>query len=947
MENDDEYKAFIKKLEKFPNYFQMGADYSNLRRWKKLKQKLDDETEDFEDMCEMDRFRNLNLFGCVYFYLGDMKHAESNILEVLTKSDWTNINACVMMAKMWYIQGKITKAKEIMEKLNELAEDPYKIDIAKGELCYAWSRLDPKHYKKGIDESEKLVSKYADKPEYPIWAFGLALFYRRCLHLSARSLHPDLNISVSQCFKRAKELFENNIRSDDIEPIYKARSYIELANLLALKNIFPDIESSSDDKIYSTIKEGVKLAPECASILMKAGKVMKYIRKYLESEEYLQKANELRPNSFNCHQLALIKISNIRHANYNKSGCNRPSYHSTNNHAGKSQIQKRRGKGSSKWQDARDKPTRTNTTTHTWSTPTNTSHQQTHKKQLFKSEANCPKVQLDQQTKERGSSTNPGLEEDCAVQEHCTFHDLENELVPDFKMMSLGVRTNKTSEKIYSDNTHTAHKVLSTTRASEGILESPETKHKGAQPNYESCPTPPIQPSNHLDQRPRVPESVPTQVEKQMTPPKQASMKSIIKSPNFKTFGKYKSRQLVPCLELLQRSVKYSNNTNFSACYDWGLTILHMTPQNYEAALEKFNIVINNSDSKDLRYKAYEQAGICRMKMSEDEHDKDREYHRKDAYEMFTRAIRCWADCQRMELHEYFNDAEQNCCSLREMILGDDSKSDDQQRKQLAHIYYLIRQYGPSLELYKELYNNLKDSSGQDIEIIQGIINNRLKLKQFDEARDLLAILLLSKEGSDCHKFKFEVLKEMLDYAIVNKDRMLAESVVHFDQNFSYDVVILYNESDKSSSKLGKCLAVWLFEIGLEVTYNTNDVIAGHSILEGQGIILGSSRMAICIINDDKKCDHLDYVMEMTLQEFHTDGREIFPLLINDSKLAGQFNLCKPFRVPGTNNSVFDEQKTDILKAFSDIYLASGNSPTKPQSETNQTSPKSYTLEQQ
>ncbi|ESP00108.1 hypothetical protein LOTGIDRAFT_158337 [Lottia gigantea] len=255
--------------------------------------------------------------------------------------------------------------------------------------------------------------------------------------------------------------------------------------------------------------------------------------------------------------------------------------------------------------------------------------------------------------------------------------------------------------------------------------------------------------------------------------------------------------------------------------YDWGITLLQMTPTNYDEVMEKFNHILEHDRSPFNRYRCYEQYGMCKIRMNEsqDFDQTSREKYRNDAVEMFRRAIRCWAYCQKIKISKHFDDAEANCTSLksiREIILGEDSEHRTKPKKDMASLYYLVKKYGFSLSLYQEVHDELKRTSYTDTdnEVIQGIINNHIQLQQFTGVLDLLALLLCSKEGLKCLEFKTEVLTQMMHHSIDTNDYNLAESVFNFEKDpneeCDSDVAIIFNEYDQVTKKTGATLQNWL-----------------------------------------------------------------------------------------------------------------------------------------
>ncbi|XP_050413873.2 uncharacterized protein LOC126828253 [Patella vulgata] len=307
MEDDQEFEDLKKRLEPFPNYFQLELQKVSRNTWKNVKQKLEAEEEEAHTcQSDMEIHRDKNLKACVYYELGDCETADRLIGEVLKSSRNTNVNASAMMALIQYKNGMFAESDNIMGQLETLKDsgDTFLIDEAFAEMAYGYSRIDAKYYTKAVDYFEDVICKRQStqhKDFVFIWKFGLALTLRRCNHLDLRTLHPD--IIPDKTSKRADDLLIDiidNCRND----VYIARACIERANLCSN---FVDSRTHIDKQLVeSLIKEGVNKAPNDHVILAKAGRLMRHIYKFREAEEYLRKSVHIRETSLALHQLGLL-----------------------------------------------------------------------------------------------------------------------------------------------------------------------------------------------------------------------------------------------------------------------------------------------------------------------------------------------------------------------------------------------------------------------------------------------------------------------------------------------------------------------------------------------------------------------------------------------------------------------------------------------------------------
>ncbi|KAK6177294.1 hypothetical protein SNE40_015421 [Patella caerulea] len=306
MEDDQEFEDLKKRLQPFPNYFQLELQKVSRNTWKNVKQKLEAEEEEAH-VCQsdMEKHRDKNLKACVYYELGDPEKAGRLIREVLNSSSNKNVNASAMMALIHYKNGMFAESDNILEQLETLKDsgDTVLVDEAFAEMAYGYSRIDARYYTKAIDLFEDVIKRQSTqrKDFVFIWKFGLALTLRRCNHLDLRTLHA--NIDSDKTDERADELLIdiiNNCRNDD----YIARACVERANLCSH---FVDSRTHTDKQLVeSLIKDGVNKAPNDHVILAKAGRIMRHICKFREAEDYLRKSVHIRETSLGLHQLGLF-----------------------------------------------------------------------------------------------------------------------------------------------------------------------------------------------------------------------------------------------------------------------------------------------------------------------------------------------------------------------------------------------------------------------------------------------------------------------------------------------------------------------------------------------------------------------------------------------------------------------------------------------------------------
>ncbi|ESP00106.1 hypothetical protein LOTGIDRAFT_158335 [Lottia gigantea] len=994
MELDEEYNAFLQDLQQYPNYFQMGTEKCGSNFWKKIEKKVEDEKEELLNSSDLDRIKNQNLEACASYNLGDVDKAENIISKVLEDTHSSSINACAMMAILSYRKGKITKAKRNLSRIKELAADPYNIDVAKSELAYAYTRLNATFYKKAIAAYTEAVER---NPNNFPWKFGLALIYRRCMNTNIQAMFPDLQLET--CFNEAEKHLEYVLENctDEKDRFFKARSYIELADLYSTANVTDKLINTDKYYIIDLVNKGVQCLPENTAVLMKAGKLLRHCYQFEEAEALLQKAYDICPNSYICHQLGLSQKNNIIHHH-------KKLQHKTTGGGRYRQNKQDQDFGSktSPSFPSTSAPQQKNTTTQDYRKLDQQSESlafENGKKQFDNSLSSKSRKEPDIKDESIDDSTqtltepkpvdikNPtevdnDLETDLAIEE--PVNTLSFPIVSPYQTtlkQQIGSTlfdspsrdhfdphsVKKLQKSINDDDLDPGrhpkkgHQLLaektvvddpSKTDSTEGTtillnksktdMELAESLSKVSLTNKAEVGKEPVKslesssftPSRPVTQKSEDISSVPTTTKSDVQ--NNPMMKRLINSPGEETYDFELSRKLDPCIDLFSQSAELGQERNLSVYYDWGITLLKMTPTKFDEVMEKFNHILEHDHSQFLRYRCYEQYGICkkRMSKSQDFDQTSREDYQQDAVEMFRRAIRCWAYCQKINLSKHFDDAEGNCTSfksIREIILGEDSRHGTKPKKDMASLYYLVKKYGFSLSLYQEVHDELKHTSDTDTdsEVIQGIINNHIQLQQFTGVLDLLALLLCSKEGLKCLEFKTEVLTQMMHHSIDTNDYNLAESVFNFEKDpneeCDSDVAIIFNEDDQVTKKTGATLQNWLCDFsksGLKVI-KSSETAANLPEIQEQIKLICNSKMAIFILANDNPSE-FTYLMNTALKARCSDDhilKKIFPITINDGMVPDIFQNFNSMKMTQDSSTVDEQNKSSFLKTFSKIFL--------------------------
>ncbi|KAK6177290.1 hypothetical protein SNE40_015417 [Patella caerulea] len=305
MEDDQKFEDMKKRLQPFPNYFQLELQTVSCKTWKQVKQKLEEEEEAHVCQSDMEIRMDKNLKACVYYELGDPEKAGELLVEVLNSSGNKNINASAMMALIHYKNGMFTESNNIMGQLEALKDsgDTFLIDEACAEMAYGYSRIDARYYTKAIKLFEYVIKRQPVQHEQFVftWKFGLALTLRRCIRFDLRTLHPNINLKETD--ERADELLVDIIKNCTND-VYIAMACVERADLCS-----HDVDPSTNiDKLLveRLIEQGVNKAPNDHVILAKAGKLLRRIFHLRKAEKYLRKPVNIRETPLGLHQLGLL-----------------------------------------------------------------------------------------------------------------------------------------------------------------------------------------------------------------------------------------------------------------------------------------------------------------------------------------------------------------------------------------------------------------------------------------------------------------------------------------------------------------------------------------------------------------------------------------------------------------------------------------------------------------
>ena len=334
----------------------------------------------------------------------------------------------------------------------------------------------------------------------------------------------------------------------------------------------------------------------------------------------------------------------------------------------------------------------------------------------------------------------------------------------------------------------------------------------------------------------------------------------------------------------LEEAAKLSNWCNTSAINDLAFSYLRL--ETYTKAEEMFRKIISSNEirgSPVFTIYAYEQTGLCCLRKSEEREISQEE---KDAlvkegicyltYAVET-AARLASEIPSLACSEYQNrKAFRTVTDLLQKQY--DTYKNTNVLKEMAHLYELVGKYKESLDIYQKLCVN-HPTDADETQISIRLINNYLKVKDYDNANLYLSLLLCTEQASD-------VSDELVNRVYLETARHVLEQrqtppLAHhsfkraFERRYGsrndndadgFDVMILHDEDNVDTKEVSQTIQTILETYtGLAVTRNLEAAFGGHTVIHSYELLISSTRVLIIVLCRDPPSRERQFFIDLAL----------------------------------------------------------------------------------
>lgn len=207
-----------------------------------------------------------------------------------------------------YDSNEISQYNTLMENTDSLRQnkDAFKLlkAFARAEIAYCYSRMGPEYHERAEQLYRKAIDYIFPKRNY-LWEFGLAITLRRQANIFAMRSPSDFkpnerNHEAIFILERITELCEKRQ--------LVARAWVELGVIMAFgecNNIILDCKGFSSKECFHN---ALLLCPNAYFVLQRYGQHLRYIQKFNESKEILEKSISIQDTHFARHHLALTLL---------------------------------------------------------------------------------------------------------------------------------------------------------------------------------------------------------------------------------------------------------------------------------------------------------------------------------------------------------------------------------------------------------------------------------------------------------------------------------------------------------------------------------------------------------------------------------------------------------------------------------------------------------------
>ena len=337
-------------------------------------------------------------------------------------------------------------------------------------------------------------------------------------------------------------------------------------------------------------------------------------------------------------------------------------------------------------------------------------------------------------------------------------------------------------------------------------------------------------------------------------------------------------------LKHLEEAAKLSHWCNISAINDLAFTYLRL--EKYAKAEELFRKINGSNElygSPVYIINAYEQTGLCCLRKSENIEisQKEKDTLVKEGVCYLTYAVetaaRLVSDIPRLPLSEYQH--RQAFRTVTDLLQKQyDTSKNTKVLKEMAHLYELVGKYKETLDIYQKLcVDHPADADDSDISI--RLINNYLKVKDYDNAMLYLRLLLCTEQASDVpdelvNRVYLETARHVLEQRQTPKlahhsfKRVFERHYGSRNDNDAdgFDVMILHDEDNVEAMKVSQTVQTILETYtGLAVTRNLEAAFEGHTEMHGYELLISSTRVLFIVLYQDSPSREWQFFIDLAL----------------------------------------------------------------------------------
>ncbi|XP_041361614.1 uncharacterized protein LOC121377617 [Gigantopelta aegis] len=336
-------------------------------------------------------------------------------------------------------------------------------------------------------------------------------------------------------------------------------------------------------------------------------------------------------------------------------------------------------------------------------------------------------------------------------------------------------------------------------------------------------------------------------------------------------------------IDHLSKSAKISQECNISAIHELGITYLQL--EDYANAEDTFKKIIYSYDtpgSPVFTINAYEQTGLCCLQKSEEagiSQNKKAALIKKGKF-FLTSAIetaaRVVSEIQNIHLTGYEDsDAFK---TIADMLQSEyDSSKKTTKLKEMARLYELVGKHKESLDICQKLCQDPAEAKNAEMSI--RLIENYLKLKDYDNAKLCVSLLLCTHQATDVPRDL--VNRVYLETALHILQEGHGPQMAHdsfrraFELKYGakktqdadgFDVMILYDEGNtetfETSQSIQKILDTYT---GLSITRNLEAAFGAKTEISSYELLIGSVQVLVIVLNPDPPDKQWKYWIDLAL----------------------------------------------------------------------------------